>query len=1048
LIRKVPAEIDFIAQEHEILDFWEKNQIFRKLIAKNANGPKWSFLDGPITANNPMGVHHAWGRTYKDVFQRYKAMNGYRTRYQNGFDCQGLWVEVEVEKELGFKSKTDIEKYGIEKFVNKCKERVTKYSRIQTEQSIRLGYWMDWENSYYTMSDENNYTIWLFLKKCHENGWIYKGHDVMPWCTRCGAALSEHEIATEGYREMTHPSITVRFPINGRSNEYLLVWTTTPWTLTSNTAAAVHPAKRYLKVKQGESIYYLIEGRQNEVLSGDFTIVDTLLGKEMLNWSYRGPFDELSAQRNIKHIVIPWEEISEAEGTGIVHIAPGCGQEDHELGIKYNLGVLAPLDEFGNYIEGFDWLTGKNVSKVTNEIFRNLEEKGYKYRQDSYKHRYPVCWRHGTELVFRLVDEWFISMDGIRQAMMEVTSKIRWIPEYGLQHELNWLKNMHDWMISKKRYWGLALPIYECHNCGSITVIGSREELKERAIAGWEEFEGHSPHRPWIDAVQIKCPKCAAPVARIEDVGNPWLDAGIVPYSTLHYTTDHDYWKEWFPADFICESLPGQFRNWFYSLLAMSTVLENREPFRVILGHALVKDEKGQDMHKSAGNAIWFDEAAEKIGVDVMRWLYIDHNPINNLNFGYNIAKEFRKQMITLWNSYSFFATYAELDHYSPNVHQVDRQQLSELDRWLLSRLNLLVKRVRIEFDDYAPSRAMQAIDDFLEVLSNWYIRRSRRRFWKSEDDSDKWAAYQTLYTALKTLILILAPVVPFVTEAIYQNLVRGLENDAPMSIHLNNYPVYDQRLIDESLMTKIDTVIKLVSMGRAARNKVNLKIRQPLRKLLVRLPAETEARALAELQDQILEELNIKEIEFIADDSALVSYLVKPNLAVLGAKYGRQLNEIREIISRLPAAEVARKIEKGDTWEINIPEQKLFLGAEDLIIEHQDAPGYALIFDNDYTVALDTTITPELKKEGLVRDFIRHIQTIRKEADFQVEDRINVTVASASAFFNAALQENLDYFKHETLAVKVDFNFTPGEVDRELSIDGNKISVSISRIY
>ncbi|HCK98970.1 MAG TPA: isoleucine--tRNA ligase, partial [Candidatus Marinimicrobia bacterium] len=549
-----------------MLDFWGENQIFRKLIEKNAKGPKWSFIDGPITANNPMGVHHAWGRTYKDIFQRYKAMNGFRTRYQNGFDCQGLWVEVEVEKELGFKSKTDIEEYGIENFVNKCKERVYKYSKIQTEQSIRLGYWMDWDNSYYTMSDENNYTIWLFLKKCHEKGWIYKGHDVMPWCTRCGAALSEHEIATEGYREMTHTSITVRFPLDGRDNEYLLVWTTTPWTLTSNTAAAVHPEKFYLKIKQGDNIYYLIEGRQEVVINGDYTIEGKLSGKDMLGWTYRGPFDELPAQKDVRHIVIPWEEISEEEGTGIVHIAPGCGQEDHELGMQYDLGIIAPLDEFGNYIEGFDWLSGRNVSDINKDIFKNLEEKGFHYRRDAYKHRYPICWRHGTELVFRLVDEWFISMDGVRQAMMDVTRKIRWIPEYGMQHELDWLKNMHDWMISKKRYWGLALPIYECNSCGNLTVIGSKQELKERAVEGWAEFEGNSPHRPWVDAVKIKCEKCGEIVSRVVDVGNPWLDAGIVPFSTIHYTTDKKYWEEWFPADFICESLPGQFRNWFYSL--------------------------------------------------------------------------------------------------------------------------------------------------------------------------------------------------------------------------------------------------------------------------------------------------------------------------------------------------------------------------------------------------------------------------------------------------------------------------------------------------
>ncbi|MCG2714909.1 MAG: isoleucine--tRNA ligase [Candidatus Marinimicrobia bacterium] len=1045
MIKKVPANVDFIALEHEMLDFWEKNQIFRKLIEKNANSPKWSFIDGPITANNPMGVHHAWGRTYKDVFQRYKAMNGYRTRYQNGFDCQGLWVEVEVEKELGFKSKTDIEEYGIEKFVNKCKERVVKYSKIQSEQSIRLGYWMDWNNSYYTMSDENNYTIWLFLKKCHENGWIYKGHDVMPWCARCGAALSEHEIATEGYREITHTSITVRFPIDGRENEYLLIWTTTPWTLTANTAAAVHPDKSYLKVKQGNDIYYLIDGRQDEVISSDYTILEKVNGQDMLGWTYRGPFDELTVQKDIKHVVIAWEEISETEGTGIVHIAPGCGQEDHELGIENDLSVIAPLDEFGNYIEGFDWLTGRNVNDVNKDIFRNLEAKGFKYRLEAYTHRYPICWRHGTELVFRLVDEWFISMDGIRQAMMDVTRKIRWIPEYGLQHELDWLKNMHDWMISKKRYWGLALPIYECKSCGNLTVLGSKEELKERAVEGWEEFEGNSPHRPWVDAVKIKCDKCGAKVSRVEDVGNPWLDAGIVPYSTLHYTTDHDYWEEWFPAEFICESLPGQFRNWFYSLLAMSTVLENREPFKVILGHALVKDEKGQEMHKSAGNAIWFDEAAEKMGVDVMRWLYVDHNPVNNLNFGYKIAKDFRKQMITLWNSYSFFATYAALDSYSPETHKVASDRLSELDRWLLARLNLLIKQIRAEFDNYAPGKAMKFVDEFLEVLSNWYIRRSRRRFWKSEDDSDKWSAYQSLYTTLKNLIRIIAPVIPFLTDAIYQNLVRALEPDAPISVHLTSYPICDEKFIDETLLQKIDSVIKIVGMGRAARNKANLKVRQPLQMVYVKLPTDIESAAMSDLQDQILEELNIKEIEFIQNDNALAGYVVKPNFARLGVKYGKSLGEIRTALASVSASDIARKIEKGETVELQLTDNKVFLESEDLLIERRDAEGLAVVFDGDYTVAIDTELTDDLKYEGYVRDLVRHVQTMRKDADFKVEDRIRVYIEAAGPV-KTALNDFIDYFKRETLSVEIEFTFQTGEIEKELIIDGNKVRVSIRR--
>lgn len=1029
-----------------MLDFWKQKAIFKKLIAKNANGPKWSFIDGPITANNPMGVHHAWGRTYKDIFHRYRAMRGYRTRYQNGFDCQGLWVEVEVEKEEGFKSKRDIEKYGIEKFVEKCKARVRKYSAIQTAQSIRLGYWMDWDNSYYTMSDENNYTIWHFLKKCHEKGWIYKGHDVMPWCTRCGAALSEHEIATEGYKELTHTGLTVRFPLIGRENESLLVWTTTPWTLTSNTAAAVHPQLQYSRVRQGAEVFYLIAGRESAILKGEYQIESQLMGSDLLGWQYRGPFDELPAQKGVVHTVIAWDAISAEEGTGIVHIAPGCGQEDHALGKQYNLAVIAPLDEFGNYLEGFGWLTGRNVNDVTKEIIKDLEQKGIKYRAEAYKHRYPVCWRHGTELIFRLVDEWFIAMDELRKPMMEVTRTIRWIPEYGLQHELDWLKNMHDWMISKKRYWGLALPIYECPECRHVMVIGSKEELKERAIEGWEQFEGHSPHRPWVDAVKIRCEKCGAKVSRIPDVGNPWLDAGIVPFSTLNYLQDRAYWQEWFPADFITESLPGQFRNWFYSLLAMSTVLENRAPFKTILGYALVKDEQGKDMHKSAGNAIWFDDAAEQMGVDVMRWLYADHNPFNNLNFGYHVAQEFRKNLITLWNSYAFFATYAELDKYNPRQHTIPYQDLIELDRWLLARLHQLFQIADENYADYNVARVMRAVDDFLEVLSNWYIRRSRRRFWKAENDRDKWGAYSTLYQALKGLILVLAPVTPFITEAIYQNLVRGLEPEAPESVHLCDFPVVDPGLIDAGVLKKIDTIIYLVGLGRAARNKVNLKVRQPLARILIKLPAGDTVENYADVSNQILEELNIKALEFIGDDRELVDYIIKPNFASLRQKYASYIGKIQQTLSQLEASTLAAQLQRGENLLLTIDGQQLSLTPDDLLLETREKAGLSVVAEGGYVVALDTALTEELIKEGTVRDFIRHVQTMRKEAGFSVEDRIKVCF-SAGASFSQAVKDFLTYFQNETLAQIVEMEFQPGEFAKELNIDGEKVHVSLARI-
>jgi len=504
VFKPVSTKVDFPALERETLRWWYESGVVEKYLKRNEKSKKrWSFIDGPITANNPMGVHHAWGRTYKDLYQRFHTMLGERQRYQNGFDCQGLWVEVEVEKELGFTSKQDIEAYGIARFVEKCKERVWKYAAVQTEQSKRLGYFMDWDNSYYTMSDENNYMIWHFLKVCHERGWIYRGADVMPWCPRCATGLSEMEVS-EGYQERTHTSLFARFPLEGRDREYLLVWTTTPWTLAANVAAAVHPDLTYQKVKQGDDIYYVAREAVPNAIRGEYEVVGEVKGSDMLGWRYRGPFDELPAEQGVEHRVIPWDAVDAAEGTGIVHIAPGAGREDYQLGKEHNLAVVAPLDESGVYVDGFDWLTGMRVATVAEPIVENLREKGLLYHAYPHTHRYPTCWRCGTDLVFRLVEEWYIAVDPWREQIMEVAKAVRWIPEFGLERELDWLRNMDDWMISKKRYWGLALPIWTCDACGWFDVIGSETELKERAVAGWEEFEGHTPHRPWGDAVKIR----------------------------------------------------------------------------------------------------------------------------------------------------------------------------------------------------------------------------------------------------------------------------------------------------------------------------------------------------------------------------------------------------------------------------------------------------------------------------------------------------------------------------------------------------------------
>ena len=1045
MLKPVESKVDFIALEHEILEFWEKNEIFQKRVDANHGNPKWSFLDGPITANNPMGVHHAWGRTYKDVFQRYKAMKGFDQRYQNGFDCQGLWVEVEVEKQLGFKSKTDIEEYGIEKFVEACKERVRKYSKIQTDQSIRLGYWMDWDNSYFTMSDENNYTIWHFLKTCHDRGWIYKGNDVLPWCIDCGAALSEHEIATEGYVERTHTAIYIRFPLMNAENESLLVWTTTPWTLTSNVSAAIKSDMDYVKVKQGNEFLYLAENRV-EILKekGSYEIVEKLKGKKLLNRSYEGPFDSFEVQQGVEHKVIEWVDVNDEEGTGIVHIAPGCGHEDFILAKDLELAVIAPLDEFGTYLEGFGWLSGKNIRDVNQEIFDDLKSRGKLFKREQYTHRYPICWRHKSDLAFRLVDEWFISMDEFRHDIMEITQQIQWIPKWGEDQELDWLRNMDDWMISKKRYWGLALPIFECEECGNIAVIGSRDELKERVVEGWDKFKGNSPHRPWVDAVKIKCDKCGAVVSRIPDVGNPWLDAGIVPFSTMGYLDRPDYWKEWFPADFITESFPGQFRNWFYSLLAMSAALEKKPPFKTVLGHALVKDEKGDDMHKSDGNAIWFEDAAEEIGVDVLRWMFTAQNPEHNLLFGYGAAREIRKQLITLWNVYSFFVTYARLDEFDPSTEPAEKD-FTKLDRWVSARLGQLILRAETAYESYHLNRLMKQVVRFLDDLSNWYVRRNRRRFWKSENDSDKAAAYQTLYIALKGVLKVLAPVIPFVSEAMYQNLVRGLESDAPESIHLCSFPEVEPSAIDEEVIRDIDAVIKLVEMGRHARNKVNLKIRQPLSKLQYAVSDDALAKAFDQNAGEIMDELNVKKIERVSSPEEIMKFSLKPNFKSLGDKYGNEINQIRDLLAETDYAEAAESLRGEGVISLSNNGSVYELSAEDVIVQEDALDGKSAVSEKQLTVAVITELTEELIQEGIVRDMIRSVQNMRKEAGFNVEDRITV-FCDAEDDLKKALQSYENYFCNEVLAVNLSYNSAESEFSKKVEIRGQKVNYGISR--
>ena len=1069
-IKKVDTKIDFVSAEHDILEFWEKKSIFEKRRNLNIGKPKWSFIDGPITANNPMGVHHAWGRSLKDIYNRYRSMSGFELRYQNGFDCQGLWVEVEVEKELGFESKREVEDFGIEKFVNLCKERVKKYSDIQTVQSKRLGYWMDWDNSYYTMSDENNYTIWSFLKKLWNEGKIYRGKDVVPWSGRSGTSYSQMEII-EGRKLVAHTSVFVRFPIKGKDNEYLLIWTTTPWTLSSNVVVGVNVNLDYVKLKASDgSVYYFakdnlefqrLEKQFNDKKQwidgipklktiaqifkerGGYEEIGIIKGEQMIGWEYEGPFDDFEAQHERggypytnddlkaeghnsirQHRVIdPGKDsigndiVISGEGTGIVHMAPGCGDIDNKVGTKHGLVKLAPLDDESRFIEKFGWLTGMLATDkdTTKTIIENLRDRELLVYAEEYPHVYPHCWRSGDELVFRLVDEWYINMDW-RDKIKALVDDIEWIPSWGREREHEWLDNMGDWMISKKRFWGLALPIWTFED-GTYFVIGSKKELQELAIEGWEEFQGKSPHRPWIDNIKIKHPKTGLIGTRIKDVGNPWLDAGIVPFSTLNYNTNKEYWKQWFPGDFVTECFPGQFRNWFYSLLAMSAELEGKPPFKTLLGHALVKDETGRDMHKSWGNAIWFDDAAEKMGVDVMRWMYSIQHVEHNLLFGYGPADEVRKKLITLWNIYSFYATYAAVDGFDPKTNPLIREKLNVLDRWIIAKTHMLLKVGKESMDNYRVDRFMKEFEIYLDELSNWYIRRNRRRFWKSEDDQDKNSAYATLYHVLTNIIKAISPVLPFISETIYQNLVINSEDNPEESVHLCDYPVSEESWIELDLIRNVDALKKCVELGRSARSQSNIKIRQPLSKVSYAIEDDNISRFFMKHKDIILDELNVKTVERITESGQLISYKIKPNLRTLGKRYGKGLSIIKKLLDDGNTSEMVSQLQENKN--IILDGGQYTLVRDDIFIETVASEGFAAESGSGITVGLTLELNDDLIMEGMVREIVRFVQSMRKNAGLAVEDRIEISW-DFDGQIAKALGKFQEYFQTETLVSEI----------------------------
>jgi isoleucyl-tRNA synthetase len=1001
----LPSVPDHPGLEREILQWWEDERVFEQLRDRNRGNERWSFVDGPVTANKTLGVHTAWGRTLKDVFQRYKAMRGFDQRYQNGFDCQGLWIEVGVERQLGLNSKREIEEYGLERFAAKCREVVVQSAGELIRGCKRLGQWMDWGNDYYTFSDTNIEYIWRFLKVVDERGWLYLGHRSTEWCPRCGTSLSQHELTQAGvYQDRADPSLYVRFPLLDRDREYLVVWTTTPWTLPANVAAAVDPEAQYGRRENGE---WVAVARYP-----DETFDEVLRGEQLVGWRYRGPYDHLPAAAGVEHRVVPWDEVSLDEGTGIVHIATGAGQEDFELGRREGLPVLSPVDESGRFYEDYGWLHGTSTGDAADQIVGDLSERRLLVEAGLYEHRYPHCWRCDTPLIWRVADDWFIRVDEIRRPLLEANATVEWTPpQYGKRMD-DWFRNMSDWNISRRRFYGLPLPFYPC-SCGQLNVIGSKAELEERATEGFEQLQ--ELHRPWIDRIVIRCEACGEPVKRVAEVGDVWLDAGIVPFSTLGwqnpkwieagYATgasrelshadlpDHAYWEQWFPAQWVSE-MREQIRLWFYSLMFMSVALTGEAPYRQVLTYEKLLDVEGREMHGSWGNLIEAEEAFERMGADVMRWLYCQQPPTQNIRFGFAPAEEVKRRLLTLWNSVKFLVDYANVADFRPRLEDLERgpedADLEPLDRWIVTRTAQLVADASRAYDSFRTVDVITSFDDFVDDLSNWYIRRSRRRFWDGDE-----VALRTLWHAVTQGIRVIAPVMPFLAEFLWRNLAAGAEP----SVFLAGWP--EERERDEQLLRDVAETRRVVELGRQARALSRLKLRQPLRRLVVE-GADLSDEHVAEVRD----ELRVKEVEL--GPVGATELRVKPNLPVLGPKLGKELGPLR-------AALEAGKFEELEGGRFRAGER--MLEPDEVLVERTGKEGWAVASGDGVTVALDTTLDEELELEGLVLDLIHEINSMRKDQGLALTDRIRITLPASQR----ELLRHEDWIKQETLAVQID---------------------------
>lgn len=1034
---KVTTNLDFVEREKEILKFWGNNDIFGKSIEERKDGPIFTFYDGPPTANGKPHIGHIITRVVKDIIPRYKTMKGYKVLRKAGWDTHGLPVELEVEKLLGISGKPQIENYGVEPFIKKCKDSVFKYETEWREMSDRVGFWADMDNPYVTY--HNNYieSVWWALKQIWDKNLLYKGHKIVPYCPRCGTSLSSHEVA-QGYKDVKETSVFAKFKIKGKDNEYLLAWTTTPWTLPSNVALVVNADENYAKIEANNEIYIMAEALVSTVLADEYKILEITKGVELKGIEYEPLFDFAEIDKKAYYVVCD-SYVTLTDGTGIVHTAPAFGEDDARVGGDNDLPFVQLVNEQGKFIECVKPWAGMFVKDADPLIIKSLEASGKLLKAAPFEHSYPFCWRCDTPLLYYARNTWFIKMTEVRDKLLKNNDTVNWLPDNIKQGRFgNFLENVIDWGLSRERYWGTPLPIWEC-SCGHRHAIGSIEELKQMGENVSEDIE---LHKPYIDNVFLNCPKCGGKMKRVSEVIDCWFDSGSMPFAQWHYPFENkEIFEENFPADFISEAV-DQTRGWFYTLMAISTLLFDKSPYKnvIVLGH--VQDKDGQKMSKHKGNVVDPWSILNKQGADAIRWYFITNSApwLPNRFYEEAVNEGQRKFMGTFWNTYAFFVLYANIDSFNPLKYELEYNKLSPMDKWILSKLNTLVKYVDECLNNYKLTEPSRAMSDFVDELSNWYVRRSRERFWGKDMPQDKVNAYMTLYNVLLTLIKLSAPFVPFMSENIYQNIVRNVDANAPESVHLCDFPIVNENYIDKELEENMDLVLSIVVAGRAARNTANIKNRQPISKMYIK-----SEKILSNLYtDIITEELNVKSIEFTKDVSEFTSYNFKPQLRTLGKKYGKLVPKIGEILKNNDGCKLMKELKENNLITFKIEDTNIELTEDDVLIETAQKEGFVSESDKNVTVVINTKLTPELIEEGFVREIISKLQTMRKEADFEVLDRINVYYKDNEKIANI-FQRNLENIKKDVLANEVILGEGNG-YKKEWTINGEKVIFCVEK--